>query len=317
MRGLYISSGTLSFQDDLPEPQLARDEVLVRPILAGICNTDLELLAGYYGYEGVPGHEFVGEVVEGPDGWVGKRVVGEINVACGTCDFCRRGISTQCRNRRVLGIHDYQGVFADYFKLPTENLVPVPETVSDVQAVFVEPLAAACQVQELVHIHPTERVVVLGAGKLGLLTAQLVKLSVAELSVVARHVNQRALLEQWGISACTIEELAPASVDMVIDCTGNETGFSDALQIVKPRGTLVLKSTYSGSPRVDLSQVAVKEITIVGSRCGPFDAALRLLEGGLVDVEALVHHRLPFESALEAFALAKQPGVLKILLAFS
>ncbi|MBN1679916.1 MAG: alcohol dehydrogenase catalytic domain-containing protein [Anaerolineae bacterium] len=296
-------------------PVPAPDEALIRLRLAGICNTDLELLAGYKGFSGILGHEFVGEVVQGPSDWVGQRVVGEINISCGTCDMCQRGMPTQCRNRRVLGIMDYGGAFADRFCLAVQNLVAVPESLSDEEAVFTEPLAAACQVLESAHIKPSDRVIVLGAGKLGLLVAQVVRPIGVDLSVIIRHERQSTLLDRWGIPAVRRDAVAEGVADVVIDCTGQASGFADALALVRPRGTVIAKSTYHGLPPADLTQIVVREIQVIGSRCGPFGAALRLLAQGLVDVQSLIDARYSLSEATAAFEHAARHGVLKVLLA--
>ena len=297
-----------------PYPVTEPDETLIRLRLAGICNTDLELMQGYQDFSGTLGHEFVGYVIAGPQPWLGRRVVGEINVTCGACDMCRRGIPTQCRNRRTLGIHDYNGVFADVFRLPVRNLHAVPDRVTDDEAVFVEPLAAACQVLEAVHILPTDRVVLIGAGKLGMLCAQVLRLTGADLSVVVRRERQAVLLAGWGIRAVDYGDLERQTADVVVDCTGQESGFAAALDLVRARGTMILKSTYHGTPQADLTRIAVSEIRMIGSRCGPFPTALRLLEQKLVDVGPLIDARYPLEEAVTAIEHASEPGTLKVLL---
>ncbi len=297
-----------------PQPTTAPDEALIRLRLGGICNTDLELMAGYKAFRGVLGHEFVGEVVAGPEEWLGERVVGTINVACGRCDMCRRGVPEHCRHRAVLGIYNYDGAFADVFRLVSRNLLRVPSSVPDELAVFTEPLAAACRIAEDVHVHPTDRVVVLGAGKLGMLIAQVLKLSGANLSVVVRHEHQAALLREWGIRPLERQDVPDGLADVVVDVTGNPAGFRDALEIVRPRGTIVLKSTYHGLPQADLTRLVVDEIHVVGSRCGPFGAALRLLEQRLVDVEPLIEARYALADAVAAFEHAARRGALKVLL---
>ena len=312
MQALVIQDGTLTLAQR-PVPAV-EGEVLIRIRIGGICNTDLELVRGYYDYQGIPGHEFVGEVIDGPAALRGQRVVGEINVACGTCDLCLAGVPSHCRHRTTLGIRGHAGVFAEYATLPARNLYVVPENVPDRQAIFTEPLAAALQVMVTAHIRPTDRVLVLGAGKLGLLVAQVLRLSGCDLAVVVRHASQANLLARWGIVTARAEALPDAQADVVVDCTGRQEGFADALRLLRPRGTLVLKSTYADLPQANLSQVAVQEIVVVGSRCGPFDAALRLLRAGLVDVEALIEAEYPLADGLAAFECAAQSGRLKVLL---
>jgi threonine dehydrogenase-like Zn-dependent dehydrogenase len=308
-----IFDGQLRLDTAYPTPRAA-GENLLRIRRAGICNTDLELVAGMYGFSGVLGHEFVADVIEGDAAWIGKRVVGEISVVCGECDFCRRNIPSQCRNRQTVGIRRYPGAFADYLTLPSRNLHVVPDSVTDDMAVFVEPLAAALQVTEAVHVSPRDRVIVLGVGKLGMLVAQVLKLTGADVVAVVRREKQAQLLHQWGIPAVSRTDLPDQQAQVVVDVTGQAGGFADALDLVQPRGTIVLKSTYHGFPQADLTQVAVREIRVVGSRCGPFDAALRLLRHGLVDVESLIDARFALDDALSAIDFAAQPGVFKVLL---
>lgn len=313
MRAL-VWDGQLRLDTALPVPQPNDAESLLKVRRAGICNTDLELIAGYMGFSGILGHEFVGEVVQGTDWWMGRRVVGEINVACGVCDFCRRGIPSQCRSRITVGIDRHPGAFADYLALATANLHIIPDSVDDDAAVFVEPLAAALQVIESTHVSPRDRVVVIGAGKLGMLVAQVLKLTGCNLAVIVRREKQARLLAKWGITAVERAELPPHRAQVVVDCTGTAAGFAEALQLVEPRGTIVLKSTYRGMPQADLTRVAVDELRVIGSRCGPFDAALRLLAAGLVDVEPLVEARYPLDEGAQAVRHAAEPGVLKVLL---
>jgi len=298
-----------------PAPQAGQGEALIRLRLAGICNTDLELMRGYKDFAGTLGHEFVGEVIDGPDEWLGQRVVGEINVSCGECDMCRRGMRSHCRNRAILGLAQYDGAFSDVFRLPVANLWAVPDAVPDDAAVFTEPLAAACEVLEANVITPESRVVIVGAGKLGLLVAQAVRLTGADLTVVARRERPRALLNEWGIPVADAADIAPGIADVVIDCTGNAEGFASALDLVRPRGTIILKSTYADLPQADLTRVAVDELRVIGSRCGPFGAALRLLAAGLVDPRPMIDARYSLADAERALAHAAQPGTLKVLLA--
>ncbi len=309
-----VYNGTLSLAD-IPRPVCDADDALIRLRLGGICNTDLELMRGYKNFSGTLGHEFVGDVIEGPDDWIGQRVVGEINIACGSCDLCQRGLPSHCRHRRTLGMAQYDGAFAEYFRLPVQNLHRVPASVTDQQAVFTEPLAAACQVLETFGVHPADRVILLGAGKLGLLIAQVLRLTGADLTVIVRQQRPADLLAGWGMRAAARSEVPDGLADVVVDCTGTAEGFADALNLVRPRGAILLKSSYADMPTANLTQLVVSEIRVVGSRCGSFDAALRLLDQRLVDVEPLIDACYPLDQAVEAFQQAARPGALKVLLA--
>jgi threonine dehydrogenase-like Zn-dependent dehydrogenase len=322
MRALLVGDGQLTFVADYPRPDPPLGEALIRVTRAGICNTDLEIVKGYFSFRGVLGHEFVG-VVEALNPLpgqtshiqVGDRVVGEIN--CVPCDSPARTASerAQSPDRTTLGIAGRDGAFADYTTLPIVNLHRVPDHVSDDEAVFVEPLAAACQVLEQVHIRPTDRVGVLGDGKLGLLCAQVIAAGApCDLTVIGKHANKLDLARRWGLRAAYIDEAPLRTFDVVVECTGSPTGFEHARQLLRPRGTLVLKSTYYGLPQVNLAMVVVDEITLVGSRCGPFEVALRLLAQRRVDVGSLVHARYPLAQGCAAFERAQCAGVLKVLL---
>lgn len=301
--------------DNYPDPRPPRGEVRIRTILAGICNTDLEVVRGYAGFGGVLGHEFVGVVDEAEDpAWEGQRVVGEINAACRVCATCRAGRLTHCPNLTALGIRGRDGVIAEYFCLPAENLHLVPDTVSDGAAVFTEPLAAACEILEQVHVAPSDRVIVLGDGKLGLLVAQTLALTGCELTVVGRHPEKLARLAARGIATRVEDEGVKGNADLVVECTGQPAGFAAARRLVRPRGTLVLKSTYHGEIQVDLSGIVVDELTLVGSRCGPFPPALRLLAQQLVEVASMVEAVYPLDDALTAFEHAARRGALKVLI---
>lgn len=314
MKTLWLENQKLSYSPDQPIPAAA-GEALIRVRLAGICGTDLEMVKGYYPFTGVPGHEFVGEVVECDDkSWIGKRVVGEINVTCGDCEQCLNGRSTHCESRTTLGIHDRDGIFAEYVTLPTRNLLVVPDGVPDEKAVFTELVAAAVEITEEVHIRPTDRVLVIGAGRFGQLIAQVLQLTGADLRVVARHPQQQQLLTERGIRLIDEADVQPWRWDVVVDVTGSASGFSLARQAIRPRGTLVMKSTYKGEMQVNFSQIVVDELTITGSRCGPFAPALRLLENGLVDPLGMIAAEYPLEEGLKAFEHASQRGVLKVLL---
>jgi alcohol dehydrogenase len=284
--------------------------------MAGICNTDIEIVRGYMGFSGILGHEFVGVVEQADDApeLVGQRVVGEINAYCGACPTCYRGDPSHCPNRTTLGIDRRDGSMADYFSLPAKLLYPVPSSIPDEWAVFTEPLAAACEILEQVHIRPTDRVVVLGDGKLGLLIAQVLQLTGCNLIAVGRHERKLSLLEKRGVATRLAHESIEPGADVVVEATGSAAGFSTARALVRPRGTLVLKSTFHGDVELNLSMVVVDEITLVGSRCGPFPTALRLFEQRLVEVEPLVQAKFPLDQGLAAFKRAVEPGVLKVLL---
>lgn len=317
MKGLWLENLKITYRSDLPIPKPRAGEALIRTRLAGICATDLEMTRGYYPFTGVPGHEFVGDVVEAPgfEGWIGQRVVGEINLTCGQCETCRAGCQTHCTDRRALGIQGVDGVLAEYFTLPLANLHPVPEGVLDEAAVFAEPLAAALQIQQQVHIKPEMKVVVIGAGRLGLLIAQTLKLTGCDLAVVVRREAQAKLLARWGIPAVDERTLAKSRADLVVEATGSSAGFAMAREALCPAGTLVLKSTFAGDVSLNLSALVVDEIRLVGSRCGPFAPALRLLAAGLVDTALLVSGRYGLTQGVEAFERAAKRGMLKVLVA--
>ena len=314
MRALLYDTG-LKLVDDYPQPSPAPGEALIRVTLAGVCNTDLEITRGYTGFRGVLGHEFVGIVERCEDeAWLGRRVVGEINCDCGVCPACLAGRPSHCPGRTTLGISGRDGAMADSCVLPLRNLHRVPEALSDEQAVFTEPLAAALEILEQVHLRPTDRTVVLGDGKLGLLVAQVLRLTGCELLALGHYRDKLAILERQGIATSLASENLRVKADVVVDCTGKEEGFAAARELVRPRGTLVLKSTFEGHSEVNLTALVVDEVSLVGSRCGPFAPALRLLSKRLVDVESLVTAIFPLEQALEAVDAARQRGSLKVLI---
>ena len=301
---------------DVPEPEPAEDEALVEVLLAGVCSTDLELMRGYYPFAGVPGHEFVGRVLASPadQRWVGQRVVGEINISCGECVQCLEGNSNHCLQRKALGIHDHWGAFAERLTLPLCNLYVVPDQVTDEAAVFCEPLAAALEIQVQLPIHRAQRVLVVGAGRLGQLVAQTIALTGCELTVVARHPRQQFLLEARDIPWVTEQDVIPGRMDLVVDTTGTAEGFALARRSVRPRGTIVLKSTYKGDLTVNFSSLVVDEITLIGSRCGPFKKALQLLASGEVEPRPLIEAVYSLEKAGLAIEHASRKGALKILI---
>jgi len=316
MKGLWLEDGALAFKDDLPYPEISGEEALIRVNLAGICATDLELLHGYYAYCGIPGHEFVGEVISAPanPALQGKRVVGEINIACGVCDYCMSGRRTHCVNRTVLGIRNRPGAFADYLSLPISNLYVVPEGLKDEIAVFCEPLAAALQIQEQIHVQPGDRVLLVGAGRLGILIAQTLALTGCDLIVLARYPQQQAILKSFKISVVDHNAIPDQSQDLVVEATGTAEGFTIANQAVRSGGTIVLKSTYKGNTTVNFSQLVVREIRLIGSRCGPFAPALRMLANGLVNPLPLIDSTMALEVGISAFERAAQSGVLKVMI---
>lgn len=317
MQALYFDGQRLTLHKDYPDPQPGPGEALLAPRLAGICATDLEILHGYAGFSGIPGHEGVATVVAcatRPD-LVGQRVVCEINLSCGQCAMCRAGLTSHCTQRAVIGIRQRPGLFAERVAVPVDVLHPVPDEISDTQAAFVEPLAAACQVTQLVPIAPSDRVVVLGGGRLGLLVAQVLRLTGCELHVLGRRAASLARAAQLGLVCGLVDEWSAGErVDVVVDCTGHPAGFATAVRLVRPRGTIVLKSTYAGLLTSDMSRLVVDEIRLVGSRCGPFPAALRLLKADLVDTRPLVDATFPLADGVAAMAYAAQPGVSKVLL---
>jgi threonine dehydrogenase-like Zn-dependent dehydrogenase len=315
MRALWLEDRRLRLIEDAPLPEPPPGEARIRVLRAGVCNTDLELVKGYYPFTGVPGHEFVGRVDAAPDapGWTGRRVVGEINAACGACPTCRAGRRSHCPTRTVLGIVGRHGAFTECLTLPLVNLHAVPDDLADDVAVFTEPLAAALQVQEQVTIRAGDRVAVIGDGKLGQLVAQTLALTGCELRVIGRHQGKLDRLRSRGIAAGLPEGLPRRTADVVVECTGNADGFALARGAVRPRGTIVLKSTYYGQTTVDFSSLVVDEVTLVGSRCGPFARALELLASGTIDVSGLVEARYPLADAVAAFEHAGRRGVLKVL----
>lgn len=287
----------------------------IRLLYGGICNTDIELQRGYYGFQGTPGHEFVGEVVDADDArWIGERVVGEINLACGKCAWCARGLGRHCPTRTVLGIVKQPGAFREFLTLPERNLRRVPREISDVQAVFVEPLAAACEILDQVKIPRGAPVAVLGDGKLGLLASQVLQAHGAEVHQYGRHNEKLRIAEAAGVSTEIAKKLPVAKYEFVVEATGSGAGLQQAVQMTVPRGTVIMKSTVHGLVALDAAPVIVNEITLVGSRCGRFEPALKLLRSGQVHVDKMISEVLPLGSAPKAFREAAKPGVLKVLL---
>ncbi len=308
--------GQLKLERDIPRPEPADGDALIRVTLAGICNTDLEITRGYFDFKGTLGHEFVGRVLRCPSKpeLVGQRVVGEINAWCGECPTCRRGDETHCPNRTTLGIFKRDGAMAEYVTLPAKLLYALPDSLPDEVAVFAEPLAAAVEITERLHVKPTDRVIVIGDGKLGLLIAQVLQLTGCDLTVIGRHDEKLGILWQLGIKVALPDDHPSEQADIVVEATGNPDGFDLARKLVKPRGKMVLKSTYAGELTLNMSMVVVDELALIGSRCGPFAPALRLLEQGLINVDSMVTATYPLSDALQAFEKARERGALKVLL---
>lgn len=305
---------------DVPVPEPKTGEALVRALIAGICKTDVEISKGYMNFRGIPGHEFVGVVRESPDSdQVGARVVGEINAGCGKCPLCAEGMQRHCPNRTVLGITGRDGTFAEYLTLPAANLIPVPDGLSNSKAVFAEPLAAALEILEQVPIQPGHRALVIGDGKLGLLVCSVLRLTGCDLTLAGKHQEKMKIFSDTGGRALTLDRLRQVSepFDVVVEASGHPSGFEPAMRHVKPRGTLVLKSTYHGDLTLDAAPIVVNEVSVVGSRCGRFEPALRLLAQGLVDPTPLIDSVFPFDQAEQAFQRSREPGALKVLLEFS
>lgn len=315
MRTVFLESGNVQVRR-AAIPRRPPGYALIRLLCGGICGTDLELRRGYYGFSGTPGHEFVGEVVEGdtPE-LAGKRVVGEINLACGRCDFCRNALGRHCPRRKVLGIVKHPGAFREYLTLPERNLHVLPDDLPTERAVFTEPVAAACEILDQVQIPKREPVAVLGDGKLGLLISQVLAASGLEVHQYGRHRNKLRIAERAGVETEIVKEKMPqAAYAWVVEATGSADGLQSAIRMTRPRGTLVLKSTLHGLVPVDTAKIIVNEITAVGSRCGRFEPALKLLQTGRIRVEEMISERFGLADAEAAFDRASERGVLKVLL---
>jgi alcohol dehydrogenase len=315
MKALYLDEGKVSVRDtDIPARPGGFS--LLRLLAGGICNTDLELRRGYYGFAGTPGHEFVAEVVESDRAeFIGKRVVGEINLACTHCEWCRKGWGRHCPNRTVLGIVNQPGAFAEYFVLPDRNLHVLPDSVPLERAVFTEPLAAACEILDQVAIPPGESVAVLGDGKLGLLIAQTLAAHGYPVRLFGRHWRKLRIAAAAGVETELVEgDLPSKEFNWVVDATGNPDGLRAAASMTRPRGTVIMKSTVHDAVSLDVAPVIVDEITLVGSRCGRFEAALPLIEHALIRLEDMITARYPLSEGPAAFARAEERGALKVLL---
>jgi alcohol dehydrogenase len=315
MLAVHLENGAVTTRE-IEIPHRPEGFALLRLLLAGICNTDLELQRGYYGFSGVPGHEFVAEVAQADTpGLVGQRVVGEINVACAQCDWCRKGLGRHCPNRTVLGIVNQPGAFAEFFVLPERNLHVLPEGLPMEHAVFTEPLAAACEILEQVSIPPGETVAVLGDGKLGLLVALVLNAHGCRVHQFGRHPEKLCIAEAAGVATeCNPARLPTAAYDWVVEATGNPEGLRAAVAMARPRGTVVMKSTVHGTVAIDTAPAIVNELTLVGSRCGRFEAALPLLVGEAIPFERMISDRFKLRDAAKAFTRAAERGVLKVLL---
>ncbi len=304
----------MKYDENYPDPKPG--ESLVRVSLAGICGTDLEILDGYMAYNGVLGHEFVGvvEQSQNPD-LVGKRVVGEINAGCNKCDSCKKGMQRHCPNRTVLGILKRDGAFAEFLSLPEKNLHVIPDSVSDEQAVFVEPLAAAFEIKEQVALNPNWKVAVVGDGRLAQMICQVLKLSCPDVTCFGRHKNKLINLEKFEIpTKIGITTFDSQSYDLVVEATGSNSGFADTMKLVKPRGTVILKSTIASRENLDLTPTVVNEITLVGSRCGLFKPAIDALVTGIISVDSMIDSTFTLEKFSEAIEHAKKPDTLKVFL---
>ncbi len=317
MLAVHLEAGRVELRQQ-PLPRIPKGFARIRLLAAGICSTDLELQRGYYGFSGTPGHEFVGEVVAvngDASQWQGKRVAGEINLACGKCDWCRRGLGRHCPTRTVLGIVKHPGAFREYLTLPIRNLHRVPASIPTAQAIFIEPVAAACEILDQVKIPKGAPVAVLGDGKLGLLIAQVLQAHGAKVHLFGRHKDKMRRIERTGVAW----EVAPKKMPVnawpwVVDSTGSSDGLRTAIAMTIPRGTVIMKSTVHGLVQIDTAPAIVNEVTLVGSRCGRFEPAVKLLASGKVQVGGLISEEFPLDQAPLAFARAATKGVLKIVL---
>jgi len=314
MRALVFNK-ELIYRDDYPKPEPMNGEALIRVTHAGICNTDLEIMKGYMNFTGIPGHEFVGVVESSVSEELnGRRVTGEINLACGDCHYCRNNMRNHCTERSVLGIYNKDGVFAEFITLPVSNLHFIPDSVSDQEAVFTEPLAAAYEILEQVNITSDDSVCIIGDGKLGLLVGQVLSLTGCRLILLGKHENKLTVIKSKGIRTGYAKNIKEREFDIVIDCSGSQTGTDTALNIVKPGGKIILKTTLAEKRSVDLNSVVIHELTLTGSRCGPFLPAIKAIEDGKVDVTCLVSGLFSLEDGVKAFNYASRKDVLKVII---
>lgn len=315
MKALYFDGNQASVIDR-DAPTRSTETAIVRTSLAGVCNTDLEIAKGYMGFRGTLGHELVGEVVEGPNAWIGKRVVAEINFACGTCESCSRGLGRHCPTRRVMGILEADGAFAEFVDVPVANLHAVPDSVSDSAAVFTEPLAAAFEILEQVSLEAGQKAIVLGDGKLGLLVAQVLATTGAKVIAVGRHTDKLKILEARDIETRHANDFDPttANADLVVEATGSSASLPLAIAATRPRGTLVLKTTTADHPQLDLAPIVINEIQIQGSRCGPFQPALNALSKNQIETQSLIETQFALTNATQALTNAQTKGTKKVLI---
>ncbi len=314
MISVHLERGIVSVAD-VPPPARPAGHALIRLLHAGICSTDLHLQRGYYGFAGTPGHEFVGEVVACDNAhWLGKKVAGEINLACGNCPFCAKGLGRHCPNRTVLGIVRHPGAFAEFLTLPEQNLHEIPPQVPLLDAVFTEPIAAACEILDQVRIPGGAPVAVLGDGKLGLLIAQVLQLHGAQVHLYGRHPEKMRHLSPLGVASHLASDPSQAAYEFVVEATGSSAGLEQAIALTVPRGVLIMKSTVHDRVSIDTAPVIVNEISLIGSRCGRFPPALELLAQGNLILQPLIEDRFPLREAPRAFARAAEKGVLKVLL---
>lgn len=318
MKAILFKNNKLYFSENHPLPLMAEGEAVIRVTCAGICSTDLEIVKGYMGFEGILGHEFVGIVEKSSNSnLIGERIVGEINVACGKCSLCRQGMQRHCATRSVLGIVNKDGAFAQYLTLPVENLHTIPHSISDEEALFVEPVAAAFEILEQVNINSTDNVCVIGDGRLGNLTAQVLATTGCRLLVEGKHEEKLALLKAREIKTRNImhdNHNENKNFDIVIDCSGSASGLKRAMELIRPKGKVVLKTTVAGERDLDLNELVINEITLMGSRCGPFEPAIKALAEKKINVKPLISKVFPLHDGVEAFRYAAQKGIMKVLL---
>ncbi len=315
MRALTFDK-RLRFVMDRPVPEPLPGWALIRVQLAGICKTDLEIMKGYMGFQGILGHEFVGTVEACDDSaWAGKRVAGEINAACGECELCRNGLGRHCPVRSVLGIQGLDGCMADYCILPSENLIKIPETMSDDMAVFIEPLSAACEILEQIHVTGNERAIVLGDGRIGILCAWVLSTALSNVTLVGKHADKLDLARWNSLKTHLHSEQIEPGVDIVVDATGSANGLAEAIAMCRPRGTIILKTTIASQVQIDFAPVVINELTVIGSRCGKFIDGINLLKSYPdIPLEKLISARYPIEQAITAVARAQQKDSIKVLI---